>query len=100
MPPSNDELETMAKYLLWGEDPETGLNGRQAGNFELETKYGTWDASACESLDVLMETPTFNEASVSEVGVMAPLRKKREVFDRKKELERAGEMREALKDLW
>lgn len=27
-PPTEDELATMADYLLWGKDPETGLNGK------------------------------------------------------------------------
>ena len=99
-PPTPDELDTMAKYILWGEDPETGLNGRQSKSFDLETKHGTWDSQTCDSLDVLMEAPTFNEASVSEIGTQVPLRKPKEVFDREKELARAGEMRDALIDLW
>ena len=29
-PPTEEELETMGNYLLWGKDPETGLNAKQA----------------------------------------------------------------------
>jgi hypothetical protein len=28
LPPTEAELETMADYLLWGKDPNTGLNGK------------------------------------------------------------------------
>ena len=27
-PPTEDELETMGNYLLWGKDPITGLNAK------------------------------------------------------------------------
>jgi hypothetical protein len=27
-PPNEDELETMANYLLWGKNPKTGLNAK------------------------------------------------------------------------
>ena len=27
-PPSEEELETMGNYLLWGKDPITGLNAK------------------------------------------------------------------------
>jgi hypothetical protein len=51
----------MSKYVLWGKDPETGKNGKQLG-FDLNTRHGTWDeSSSTESLDELMEQPTFSE---------------------------------------
>lgn len=59
--PTEDELDTIAKYILWGKDEETGLNGRQEG-LELETRYGTWDSDRIESLDALIENPAFSEA--------------------------------------
>ena len=64
-PPTADELEMMANYLLWGKDPETGLNAQQAGICQIETKHGTWDKdSSVESLDGLLENPVFNEATL------------------------------------
>lgn len=57
------EIETISNYLLWGVDDE-GRNGRQEG-LELETKYKTWDSNGkVESLDALIESPGFNEASL------------------------------------
>lgn len=53
-PPTEDELEMMGKYILWGKDPVTGKNGKQLG-LQLETKNGTWDDSPVDSLDQLME---------------------------------------------
>ena len=48
-PPNEDELATMADYLLWGKD-EHGKNGKQNG-LELRSKKGTWDDSPVDSLD-------------------------------------------------
>ena len=70
--PNEEELEMMGKYILWGKDRETGLNGRQRG-LVLETRAGTWDTKETDSLDALMETPGFNEASILQVGA-APLK--------------------------
>lgn len=84
-PPTEDELETMSNYLLWGKDSVTGLNGKQEG-LDIETKHGTWDNTGnTESLEGLMESPTFNEASLINAS-SAPLKQTREVFSRKEAL--------------
>ena len=88
-PPTEDELETMGNYLLWGKDPITGLNAKQAGLVDIETKHGTWDKNGnIESLEGLMESPTFNEASLLPLEAVAPIKVKREVFSRKEALEK------------
>ena len=84
-PPTSDELETMGNYLLWGKDPVTGLNAKQTGLVDIETRHGTWDRDNCDSLDELLEQPTFNEASLQSLG-SAPIKVKREVFSRKEAL--------------
>lgn len=86
-PPTEEELETMANYILWGKDPITGLNAKQDGSVDLESKHGTWDKNSnIESLEGLMESPTFNEASLLPLDAVAPLKVKREVFSRKEAL--------------
>lgn len=76
----------MANYLLWGKDPITGLNAKQAGIVDIETKHGTWDKdSNVESLEGLMESPTFSEASLAPLGSV-PMKIKRETFSRKEAL--------------
>lgn len=86
-PPTEEELETMANYLLWGKDPVTGLNAKQAGIVDIETKHGTWDKnSGVESLEGLMESPTFNEAALQPFNNAAATKVKREVFSRKEAL--------------
>ena len=85
-PPTSDELETMADYLLWGKNEE-GLNGKQQG-LDLRSKHGTWDESPVDSLDELMEQPTFNEASLSPLGTTRYTTKK-EVFSREDALREA-----------
>lgn len=90
-PLTEDELETIANYILWGKDRATGKNVVQAKEIQIETKHKTWDsAQKVESLDALLEQPTFNEASLSRPTEVAP-KIKREVFDRKKALAEAPE---------
>ena len=78
--PTEDELDTIAKYILWGKDPETGLNGRQEG-LELETRHKTWDGQRTESLDALIESPNFSEAMLRGPS-NPPTKIPREVFSR------------------
>jgi len=59
--PTPAELDIIAKYILWGKNPSTNLNGSQEG-LELETRHKTWDSKRLESLDALIESPTFTEA--------------------------------------
>lgn len=62
---SDAELLTISNYILWGKDALTGKNGRQSG-LQLPTRGKTWDApdAKLESLDALMESPTFNESDL------------------------------------
>lgn len=83
-PPTNEELETMGNYLLWGKD-ENGKNSVQNKLVEIKTKNGTWDKQEDESLDALIESPSFNEANIS--GLTSPrIKIARENFDRTKAL--------------
>ena len=86
-PPDEDELATMADYLLWGKDDQ-GKNGKQNG-LELKSKHKTWDDSPVDSLDQLMEQPMFNEASLSALGT-THFRTKKEVFSREEALASAS----------
>lgn len=40
-PLTDDELETIANYILWGKDPD-GLNATQRGEIQIETRNKTW----------------------------------------------------------
>lgn len=83
-PLTEPELETIANYILWGKDPD-GLNVTQRGEIQIETRNKTWQRDDTESLDAMMESPTFNEASLRR-PTEARTRIAREVFDRKKTL--------------
>ena len=79
---TSDELEMVGKYILWGKSRDTGLNGRQEG-LELETAHKTWDAQDVESLDALLESPTFSESLLRSPSSNSPIYKTpKEVFDR------------------
>ena len=86
-PPTEEELNTMADYLLWGKDA-SGKNGKQKG-LELKTKHKTWDDSPVDSLEQLMEQPTFSEAALSPLGTTRFYTKK-EVFSREEALREAS----------
>lgn len=64
-PPTQNELETIANYILWGKNA-LGQNFVDEGLGELETRYKTWAPDAVESLDALLENPAFNENSLYE----------------------------------
>ena len=83
-PLTEDELETIANYILWGKDND-GLNCTQRGEIQIETRNKTWQRDDTESLDAMMESPTFNEASLRR-PTEARTRIQREVFDRQKAL--------------
>ena len=61
--PSKSQLEMMANYILYGKD-ENGHNAVDRKEIEIETKYKTYQKKKIESLDELIETPTFNENDV------------------------------------
>lgn len=84
VPLTEDELETIANYILWGKDSD-GLNCTQRGEIQIETRNKTWQRDDTESLDAMMESPTFNEASLRQ-PTEARTRIVRENFDRQKAL--------------
>lgn len=98
-PLTDDELETIANYILWGKDSD-GLSCSQRGEIQIETRNKTWQRDDTESLDAMMESPTFNEASLRR-PTEARTRIAREVFDRQKALEECPEhMRAVFEDLF
>lgn len=80
-PPTEQELDTMGNYILWGKNEE-GKNIEQEGLAELPRRNATWAAREIESLDELTENPTFNENSIYPLTSKAPTKKVREVFSR------------------
>ena len=82
--PTDDELETIANYILWGKEAD-GTSAVQKKDLQIETRNKTWQRDDTESLDAMLESPTFNEASLrrpSEIRTKIV----REVFNRKEAL--------------
>lgn len=98
-PLSHDELETCANYVLWGKDKD-GLNFVQKKEMEIETRNKTWTKREDESLEGLLETPGFNENSISSPNGIHK-RVPREVFSRA-EVRRCAPpyLIEVFEDLW
>lgn len=89
----------MGKYILWGKDPITGKNGKQMG-LQLETRHGTWDDEPVDSLDALLEQPTFSETQLSALG-STQFRTKKEKFSREEALASCpDDMRDQLTSLF
>lgn len=80
-PPNEDELETLANYVLWGKN-ENGQNLEQEGLVELPRRNSTWASQNVESLDELTDSPTFNENAIFSLTSKLPTKKVREVFSR------------------
>ena len=76
---TQSELNTISDYILWGKDRTTGLNGLQEG-LDLNSKWNQAD-SKTESLDALIESPTFNENSLRR-PTEPPTKVQRVVFSR------------------
>lgn len=69
-PLTSAELETISNYVLWGKNRKDGKNGVQRKEFEIDTKSKTWSQkdSKVESLDALIESPTFDENTIMRPG--------------------------------
>lgn len=68
-PPSKEELETISNYILWGKNRDDGKNAVQRKEFEIDTKSKLWSGSDnVESLDALIESPTFDENTIMRPG--------------------------------
>lgn len=96
---TNDEKETISDYILWGKDSD-GMNAVQKKEITIETRNKTWQRDNTESLDAMMESPTFNEASLRR-PTEARTRISRETFDRDKALsECPAHMRPTFEELF
>ena len=68
-PLTDSELETISNYVLWGKHREDGKNSVQRKEFEIDTKSKLWQSSEkTESLDALIESPTFDENTIVQPG--------------------------------
>ena len=70
---TNSELETMSDYILWGLDEDPDASAALYGLIN--------DSQKTQSLDALLDSPTFNEADLSPVNQL-PLKRTKEKFNR------------------
>ena len=77
--PNAEELEMMGNYILWGKDAD-GYSAVQRKEIQISTRHNTWQKKGEESLDALLESPTFNETNLFEVP---KTKSNRAVFSRK-----------------
>lgn len=80
-PLTSEELEMCGNYLLWGKDA-TGKNAVQRKEVQIETRNKTWSREQeNESLETLLESPTFNENNII-VPTAARPKVQKEIFSR------------------
>lgn len=58
---SASDLETIADYILYGKDEDSGESIVDRKEVQIKTKYNSYSKKEPESLDELMESPTFDE---------------------------------------
>ena len=98
-PLTEDELETIANYILFGKDAD-GTSLVQKKDIQIETRNKTWQRDDTDSLDAMMESPTFNEASLRR-PTEARTRIQREVFSREDALAQCpSHMRPVFEELF
>ena len=84
-PLTSEELEMCGNYLLWGKD-SSGKNAVQKKEVQIETRNKTWSREQeNESLETLLESPTFNENNIV-IPTAARPKVQKEVFSRSKAL--------------
>lgn len=87
-PLTSEELEMCGNYLLWGKD-SSGKNAVQKKEVQIETRNKTWTKGPeVESLEALLESPTFNENNIVMPTAARPKAQK-EIFSRSKALKEA-----------
>lgn len=60
------ELDTISNYVLYGKDKATDTSVVDRKEVQIKTKFSSYHKERFCSLDELMESPTFNEAELSE----------------------------------
>lgn len=58
------ELETVSNYVLYGKD-SNGTSSVDRKEIQIDTKFDSYNKQHTTSLDELIESPTFNEATLT-----------------------------------
>ncbi len=85
------EVETMANYVLYGKD-EDGTSIVDRKEIEIATRYSSYKKKRPESLEELMESPTFNENHIVKTNIF---KKEKPKIDREKDKDIPG-----IQELW
>ena len=98
--PTEDELSTMANYILWGKETGTEKDGNSRIKNEglyIETRSKDWTDERAVSLEGLLETPGFSENDFAR----PTYKKTKPTFSREEARNLASpEVLSALEELW
>lgn len=90
---TNDNLETIANYLLYGKEPDkNNTNVVDRKEIQIKPKHSSYQKAAPESLEALLESPGFNESMLQD-GIK--YKKVKQTIDREKDADIPG-----MKELW
>lgn len=91
---SASDLETIANYILYGKDSDgTSIVDRK--EVEIDTKYSSYKKKKPESLDELIESPTFDEHIFSDMTTKNRYKVIKPKIDREKDKDVPG-----IQELW
>lgn len=91
---SPKNLEQIGNYILFGKD-DNGTSAVDRKEIEISTKYGSYKKRKVESLDALLESPTFDEGTVLQPGQKSVVKIPKPTFKREDEADIPG-----IKGLW
>lgn len=101
--PTEEELETIANYILYGKDSD-GKSPVQKKQIEITPKHKTWSTQdQVDSLDQLRESPLFDESTITTPSTITMAIKKTTTppFSRSEALEKAPDfLKEDYKSLF
>lgn len=105
------ELETFSNYILYGKDESTllttpdgakvgGTSSVDRGEIAIQSKYASFARKPVESLNLLMESPTFNENDLSPIRPKTNKYTTPKVNFSRKEAQSIPGLAEELEPLW
>lgn len=92
---TQNELEVIANFILYGKDPKSDKNFCQKKEIQIKRAHRTYEKKEPESLDALLEETLGEEVNLSPLGSRPVYKKTKPTIDREKDKDIPG-----MQDLW
>ena len=94
-PSTQQELETIANYILYGKDPKTNKNVCQQKQIQIKAAHSSYARKEPESLDAILEDPNYSELDLHPISVNLHTKKVKPKIDRELDKDIPG-----MQELW